>query len=745
MTTTSPSITDLASLTSGESTWQTSALPGAVDAMALSDGPHGLRRQPAEGDSLGIGNSIPATCFPPAVGLATSWNDSLIEQVGAQLAREAKALGVSVLLGPGLNIKRSPLCGRNFEYASEDPCTTGRYAAALVRGIQSEGVAATPKHFAVNNQETDRFRVSAQVDERTLREIYLSAFEHVVKTAEPWALMSSYNRVNGVPASENHDLLTGILREEWGFDGVTMSDWGAVADRVAALNAGLDLEMPPSGTDARIVAAVEAGVTDRGRLEQVRQRLALLADRTAQVRRQTPPMQVDAEAGDEVAYRAALESAVLLANNGVLPLGSADVARVAVIGEFARTPRYQGSGSSQVVPTRLSTALAALETNLPDSAVHFAPGFTLDGTGEQASLLAEAVEAAHDADVAVVFVGLPAGSESEGFDRSDIELPPAQVELLNRVAATDTPVVVVVSCGSVVTLGAWSEDVDAVLMGWLLGQAGGRATADLLTGQVSPSGRLTETIPIALADTPAYLNFPGKDGVVTYGEGLHVGYRFYDTIDRPVRFPFGHGLTYAAFEYGQPGVRATGPASAQVSFTLTNTGERAGAEVAQVYVATDDPTRPSHELRGYQKVALEPGESTTVTIELTPRAFAEWNTRYGDWVVPAREWTIQVAASSRDIRATAPFSTQAQPSVLPLQELSTVGEWLAHPVGSTLIAPLVASISDKVDVATLDPALYKMFEQMPLVKLTAWGGGFIQEMYDAMLLQANATSNTDSR
>ncbi|MFC6715446.1 glycoside hydrolase family 3 C-terminal domain-containing protein [Branchiibius cervicis] len=737
MTVTEPSIDDLASLTSGASAWETTSLPGELDPMVLSDGPHGLRRQPAEGDTLGIGNSIPATCFPPAVGLASSWNDDLIEQVGAQLAREAKALGVSVLLGPGLNIKRSPLCGRNFEYASEDPQVAGRYGAAFVRGIQSQGVAATPKHFAVNNQETDRFRVSAQVDERTLREIYLSAFEHVVTTAGPWALMSSYNQVNGVPASENPHLLREILREEWGFDGVVMSDWGAVSDRVAALAAGLDLEMPPSSTDDQIAAATGSGIISRERLEQVHQRLHLLAERTAGVRSHTPSMTVDVEAGDRVAQQAARESAVLLTNNGVLPLAAPALDNIAVIGEFARTPRYQGSGSSQVVPTRLSTVLETLRESAGDR-VSFAPGFTLDGSGDKDQLGQEAVDLARNASVALVFVGLPAGSESEGFDRTHIDLPEEQTQLLDRLVKLDTPTVVVVSCGSVVSLGSWSDQADAVVMGWLLGQAGGKATVDLLTGAASPSGRLTETIPLSLTDTPAYLNFPGQDGVVVYGEGLHVGYRYYDTMDRPVRFPFGHGLTYTTFEYGAASVTATGTNSATVEFSVTNTGARPGSEVAQVYVAANDRTRPRHELRGYQKVFLDPGESITCRVELDSRAFSEWNAQHAMWVVPGREWTLEVGASSRDIRSTASFTTKAQPEALPLQDLSTVGEWLAHPVGSTLIAPLIAAIGDKVDVTSLDPTLYKMFEQMPLVKLTAWGQGFTREMYDGMLSQANA-------
>lgn len=734
-------VPQLAALTSGSTAWKSAGIPGVVDALALNDGPHGVRRQSETGDSLGIGDSIPATCFPPAVGLASSWNDDLIERVAAQLGREAKALGVSALLGPGLNIKRSPLCGRNFEYPSEDPYVAGRYGVAFVRGVQSQGVAATPKHFAVNNQEDDRFRVSAQVDDRTLREIYLPAFERVITQAEPWALMSAYNRINGVPASENVLLLHEILRREWGFDGLVMSDWGAVDDRVAALNAGLDLEMPPSGSDERIVDAVAEGTVSRQRLEEVLERLALLADRTRGVGDRPDPERIDVETGDQLALLAAHESAVLLSNDGVLPLRVAGP--VAVIGEFARTPRFQGGGSSQVCPTRVSTALEAMRDQLGAQAVRFAPGFTLDDEASSGgdALADEAVELARAAEVAVVFAGLPPGSESEGFDRETLELPAQQVALLERLVELDTPVIVVVSCGSIVTLGPWSERANAILMGWLLGQAGGRGTADLLTGRVAPSGRLTETIPLALSDTPSFLNFPGQDGVVVYGEGLFVGYRYYDTVERAVRFPFGHGLTYTTFEYSQLTTRLAGPNTVEVGFTVTNTGAVAGAEVPQVYVARECPGRPRHELRHYRKVLLAPGESQRVAVLLDERAFSVWDTRAGAWTTVADTWTVEVGASSRDIRLASEVTTQGPEHPPSLARLSTVGEWLDHPVGGQLVAPMMERFADRFGgLDKVDPALLKMFEQMPLIKLTAWGVGFTQEAFDAMLQDANTAT-----
>ncbi|MEU4743888.1 glycoside hydrolase family 3 N-terminal domain-containing protein, partial [Actinosynnema sp. NPDC023658] len=608
-----------ASLTSGSDTWHSTGAPGLVRPFLLADGPHGVRRQGEDGDALGIGNSVPATCFPPAVALGSTWDTALVRRVGEALGREAAALEVDVILGPGMNIKRSPLGGRNFEYLSEDPHLTGRLAAAYVEGLQSTGTGACVKHFAVNNQETDRMRVSAEVDERALREVYLRAFEHVVRTARPAMVMSAYNSVNGVPASENPWLLTGVLREDWGFDGVVVSDWGAVNDRVAALRAGLDLEMPPTGTDEEVVAAVERGELDESVLDAVVDRLRLLESRIGAARPPAGEEELAAIRRDNAALarEAAAGAAVLLTNDGVLPLDQSALGTVAVIGELARTPRFQGGGSSRIVPTEVSSALDALTARLGADAVRFAPGCTADGAADEASALA-AVEAARDAGVAVLFLGLPEHAESEGFDRTTIDLPADQLSLLERVAAVARRVVVVLSNGGVVSVAGWQHHANAVLEGWLLGQGGGDATADLLLGHRAPSGRLAETIPLRLADHPSHLTFPGSDGISVYGESVHVGYRHFDALDRPVAFPFGHGLTYTRFEYSDLRVTEVAENAWEVAFRVTNTGDRAGQEVAQLYVgpAEHRPTRPRSELRGFAKVDLRPGESATVTLPL---------------------------------------------------------------------------------------------------------------------------------
>jgi beta-glucosidase len=749
-----------ASLTSGGGTWHTTAVRDVVPALTLSDGPHGIRRQrdPSEpsgsadssgssGDALGLRDSVPATCFPPAVALGSSWDPGLAGRVGAALAREAGALGVDVVLGPGVNIKRSPLCGRNFEYFSEDPHLTGVMGAAVVTGIQSLGVGACVKHFAVNNQETDRMRVSADVDEQTLREIYLPAFEHIVREAGPYAVMCAYNRVNGVYASQYRWLLTELLRGEWGFDGLVMSDWGAVNDRVAALEAGLDLEMPPTGTDEEIVAAVRAGrlpesVLDvaAGRVirlaERVRARPGRLAgrvrDRAGRLDAQAEQAEHaeqgeqvgdraghggwDVEAHHELAREAARASAVLLKNDGVLPL--APGLRVAVLGEQARTPRYQGHGSSHVVPTRLDSALDSLRAAI---GVTFAPGYRLDGAPDP-ELEREAVETAAAADVAVLFLGLPDAAESEGFDRTTLDLPAVQVALLRRVADACPRVVVVLSNGGVVSVAGWQEHASAVLEGWLLGQAGGAALADLLLGTHSPSGRLTETIPLRLADVPCHLHFPGSDGHVLYGEGRYVGYRHHDTLGTEVAYPFGHGLTYSSFAYSGLEVRETGTNEWLVQFTVTNTGERAAQEVAQLYVAFEEerPTRPRHTLRGFAKVGLEPGASERVRLPLTGRDLAQWSVERGGWRIDPGSFVVEVGASSRDIRLRAEVTTPGDGYVAELTGMSTLGEWLAHPVGGRV---LKERLRGAPGVSGADPALLRLALGIPLIKFRTFGLG----------------------
>ncbi|GAA3472343.1 glycoside hydrolase family 3 C-terminal domain-containing protein [Nonomuraea roseola] len=729
-------LAEKAALTSGASLWTTKPVERAgIASITLSDGPHGVRRQLTGGDHLGIGRSIPATCMPPAVALGSSWDPDLLRGVGAALGAEARALGVQVLLGPGINIKRSPLCGRNFEYLSEDPLVSGVLGAALVEGVQSSGVGAALKHFAANNQETNRLRVSAEVDERTLREIYLAAFEHVVKRARPWTVMCAYNKVNGEYASQNRWLLTTVLREEWGFDGLVMSDWGAVDDRVAGVWAGLDLEMPTSGgiTDALLVEAVRVGRLDPALLDLAVSRvLALVAKaRAAQpeafvvkasaaqpeafvsessaaqseafvasapdarpgavmVTEGGGAVEIDgvrACAHHRLARQVAAQCAVLLKNDGVLPLATST--SVAVLGELARTPRYQGAGSSQIVPTRLDDALTEMRA-LAGADLPFAPGYRLDHGEPDEALVEQAREVAAAAQVAVVFLGLPEGEESEGYDRAHLDLPAGQSAMLDAVIATGTRTVVVLSNGGVVAVSGWDARVAAILEGWLLGQAGGGAVADLLYGVANPSGRLAETIPLRLEDTPSFLNFPGDPDQVRYGEGVFVGYRYHDAVRGEVGYPFGHGLSYTAFVYSDLTVSVKGAdeeIEVEVAARVTNTGGRQGREVAQLYVSAPSATvrRPVRELRGFTKVALEPGESAVVRFALGYRDFSYFDVREGRWAAEPGTASVHVGASSRDLRLHAEVTLDVAGRRPPLTPDSPLGDWFADDAGRTAL------------------------------------------------------------
>ncbi len=702
-----------AALCLGSDMWHTAPLPEhGVEALVLSDGPHGLRRQPDGGDHAGLGGSLPATCFPPAVALGSSWDPELARAVGAAIGREARAQGVAVVLGPGVNIKRSPLCGRNFEYVSEDPHLAGRVAAGLVEGLQSEGVGACVKHFAVNNQETDRLRVSAEVDERTLREIYLPAFEHIVTAARPWTVMCAYNKINGTYAAEHRWLLTEVLRGEWGFDGLVMSDWGAVADRVPALAAGLDLEMPPhlGVSDRAIVDAVADGSLPEGVLDTAVTRVLQLVERA---RARTTATMADEE-HHALARRAAAACMVLLRNDGVLPL--ANRRRVAVVGAFATTPRYQGAGSSRVNPTRVDSPLDALVAALPEAKVDYSAGFGIDDNSGDAALAEEAVRAAVDADVIVAFLGLPAAAESEGFDRTHIDLPAAQTDLLARLGGTGVPVVVVLANGSAVRTRPWEQHAAAVLECWLGGQAVGGAIADVLTGAAGPGGRLAETIPLRLEDTPSYLSFPGEERHVRYSEGVFVGYRGYDAADREVAYPFGHGLSYTTFAYRDLAVRVAGT-DVTVEVTVVNTGERTGREVVQLYVG--DPqaaaARPPRELKGFAALELAAGEDRRVTFRLRARDLSYWSTAEQDWVLEGGEFTIDVGASSRDIRLSTTVTVGEPRPRPPLTAEASLEEWLADPDGAARLreaagaAPILA-----------DAELRQVIGNFPLGRLAAF-------------------------
>ncbi|MFI6374382.1 glycoside hydrolase family 3 C-terminal domain-containing protein [Streptomyces sp. NPDC050546] len=671
-----------ASLLSGGNFWSTEPLDEAgVPAVVLTDGPHGIRRQSADADHPGFHASEPATCFPPAVAVGSSWDAELAARVGEAVGREARALGVGVVLGPGVNIKRSPLCGRNFEYYSEDPLVSGVLGAAFVRGVQSAGVGAAVKHFAANNQETDRMRVSAEVDERTLREIYLAAFERVVTEACPAAVMAAYNRINGVPASENRWLLTDVLRTEWGFGGAVVSDWGAVGDRVAALASGLDLQMPgPDDThDAAIVRAVREGVLDETLVDASARRVAALAALSV-------ASESDAHVAAEhhaLAREVAAECVVLLKNEKyTLPL--AEGVRLAVIGEFAARPQFQGGGSSLVNATRVDTPLEAIRAL--GHPVTYAPGFTTGGQEDAEGLREEAVRSACGAEVAVVFLGLR--GESEGSDRQHLDLPADQVDLVRAVATVAPRTVVVLSAGGVVTLEGWHDDVDAIVAGGLLGQAGGGALADVLSGAVNPSGHLAESVPLRLEDNPSFLTFPGEAGQVRYGEGVMVGYRHYETVGRAVRYPFGHGLTYTTFGTDELSVDVTGDDTAIVRVCVTNTGEREGKHVVQVYVATTagPVRRPVRELRAFSKVSLRPGESRTVELPLDRRAFAYYDIEAGrGWTVAPGAYGIQIGESAAHVVAERTITLAGDTDAVALSLDSAIGDWFAHPVAGPLL------------------------------------------------------------
>jgi beta-glucosidase len=714
-----------ASLCLGSDFWHTAAVERlGIPAIMVSDGPHGLRAQLGEADHVGLMGSAPATCFPTASALGSSWNPELFGTVGEALALEANKLGVSVVLGPGINMKRSPLCGRNFEYVSEDPWLAGELATAMVQGTQHHGIGTSLKHYAANNQEDDRLRVSAEVDERTLREIYLPAFERVVKSAQPWTIMCAYNKINGSYASEHHWLLTEVLREEWGFEGLVVSDWGAAHDRVAALRAGLDLEMPPDlgVSDAAVVAAIRDGSLDESILDETARRVLHLVDRSQPAL--ADDVSVDFDEHHALARRAAQESAVLLKNAGhLLPLQPEMGSMVAVIGEFARTPRYQGAGSSQVNPTRVDVALDELQSALAERAeVRFAAGFGVGTTDNDEQLLREAVDLAREADHVVVFLGLPAEEESEGFDRTHLDLPANQLVMLYALAEVHDRLIVILANGGVVRISSWEDRVSAILECWLSGQAAGGAAVDLLLGVANPSGKLAETIPVRLQDNPSHLNFPGEEGVVRYGERIFIGYRAYDTLIQQVNYPFGFGLSYTSFHIDDVGVSAAGSVAAgdlqvTVSASVTNTGQRAGAEVVQVYVGDVEASvsRPLRELKGFAKVFLEPGETQQVSCQLDERAFAFWSARFQRWVVEPGEFMIAVGNSSRHLVATETISIDAPRLSLPLGPGSTLHEWLADEHGRELLT--------KRGIRLLqDPELIKVIGTMPMATLAAFEG-----------------------
>lgn len=717
-----PSVNDLtleekAALTSGTNPWSLGNVAAkGLPNYTITDGPHGLRKA-QNTESMDVEENVPATCFPPAAGMACSWNPELVERVGEAMGEECIQEQVAVILGPGVNIKRNPLGGRCFEYWSEDPYLAGHTAVGIVKGVQSKGVGTSLKHFAANNQETDRLRISATISPRAMREIYLPAFEYIVKTAQPWTVMCSYNKINGVFSSQNRWLLTDVLRGEWGFKGIVMSDWGAVSDRVAALNAGLNLEMPPSNTDDQIVAAAKDGRIPAAQLDEMAQGMVDLVAK-ARPAMSRDGYRYDVDAHNEVARQAAVESMVLLKNeDATLPVAKG--AKIAVIGEFARTPRYQGAGSSLINPTKLTSFLDALEER--GVAADFAPGFTLDDAAQGPALTEQAVTAAQQADVVLLFLGLPSAYESEGFDRTTLDIPAKQVEVLDAVAAANPNVAVVLSNGSVVSL-PWRGRAKAILETWLLGQAGGAALADVIFGDETPSGKLAQTIIDDVNDDPSAMNWPGEEGHVDYGEGVFVGYRYHDTFRKQVTYPFGYGLSYATFDVHDATVAKTGPRTAEVTVTVTNTSDVAGAETVQVYVAPPKAkvARPVHELKGFAKVSLEPGESKNVTIALDDRAFAYWSERFDDWHVEGGTYTVEVGVSSRDIVSRIDVEIDDDGKIMNLDEWSTFGEWLDDPIGAPILQHVLDDMAKEAGHPVIpDSALMVMFlRSMPLRSLS---------------------------
>lgn len=659
-----------ASLCSGADFWHTEAIDRLnIPAAMVSDGPHGIRKQESLADHMGVAESIKAIGFPTASAMACSFDRDLLHKVGDALGEECVAEDLAVLLGPGINMKRSPICGRNFEYYSEDPVVAGELGAAFVNGVQEHGVGTSLKHFAANNQEWRRMSISAEIDERTLREIYLAAFETVVKKAQPWTIMCSYNRINGVYSCENDWLLNKVLRDEWGFEGLVMTDWGAMDERVPSLKAGLDLEMPDchGETDKLIVKAVQNGELEESVLDTAVERILTMVDKYLTARKgidpasMVHPLPSSVERGYDVAAHHALarttaeQSAVLLKNEDILPLQKDK--KIAFIGEFAKVPRIQGGGSSHINNTWIESALDAA-----GDSVSYAQGFHIDEETTDETLLQEAITLAKESDVAVIFAGLPDSFESEGFDRTHLNMPANQNELIARISEVQPNVVVVLHSGSPIAM-PWLDKVAGVLQMYLAGQASGGAAVNLLFGDATPCGKLAETFPLHLEDNPSYLNFPGNREKVCYQEGVFIGYRYYDKKKMDVLFPFGYGLSYTDFTYSNMKVTVNGKNAADVdviketdeivvSADITNTGNCDGAEIVQLYIKNPVvyEIRPEKELRDFAKVFLKAGETKTVTFTLNARAFSYYETRIHDWYAESGDYEILLASSSRDIR-----------------------------------------------------------------------------------------------
>ena len=735
-------VEEKASLCSGLTAWETKPIERlGVPSIMMTDGPHGLRKQDKQQDHLGLFASMPATCFPAACATASSFDEELIGEMGKAIAVECINEDVSIVLGPGTNIKRSPLCGRNFEYFSEDPHLSAKMSKAHINGVQGLGVGTSLKHYVANEQETLRMSISSEVDERTLREIYLAAFEEPVKEAQPTTVMCSYNRVNGEFASQHEYILTKILRDEWGFKGYVVSDWGAVVDRVKGLAAGLDLQMPATGGrhDAMLVEAVKKGELSEALLDKAVERILKVTFDTVITEEMKQKHPRDFEKHNELARKIAGECIVLLKNEKeVLPLGMEK--KIAFVGEFFEKPRFQGGGSSHINAYKITSAKEEMGIFANAS---YAKGFNIDSDETDETLLAEAVKLAKEKDVCVVFAGLPDRHESEGYDRKHLSLPKNQNELIAKLCEAQPNTVVVLHNGSPVEM-PWVNDVQGIVEAYLGGQATGAAVMDVLSGTVNPSGKLAETFPLKLADNPAHLSFPGNRDKVEYKEGVFVGYRYYDKKEMPVLFPFGFGLSYTTFEYSGLEVDKENVVDTdvvKVKVKIKNTGKVAGKEIVQLYVKplSSREMRPLKELKGFKKVELAPGEEKTVEFELGKRSFAFYDVEQNDWRVEAGEYKIKVGASSRDLRLAKKISvTPSVPYKRPITLNTPVAEVMEDPKGAAFVqklrenSPMAKRAEQNPDqpnpMAEMFAAIIK---EMPIRAMGMFSGAAItQEMLD---------------
>ena len=733
-----------ASLCSGLDNWHTKPIERlGIPSIRMSDGPHGLRKEVPNQR-----NSVPSTCFPTAVTTASSWDRELIKQMGQAIAQECQAEEVDIILGPAINIKRSPLCGRNFEYFSEDPYLSSQLATAYIQAVQSMGVGTSLKHYAANNQEYRRFTIDETIDERTLREIYLSNFEGAVKEGKPWTVMCSYNRVNGILASENKYLLTEILKEEWGYEGFVVSDWGAVDERVEGIKAGLDLEMPSSYGigDQKIIEAVKIGKLDEKELDQTVERLLKIIFKAVDNRNRGTTY--DKQAHHKLARKIAGESMVLLKNqDNILPLKKEGT--IAIIGAFAKKPRYQGGGSSHVNPTKLDNALEEIEKLVQGKAkIIYEEGYNLDNDEMNQELIDKAKETAKKSNVAIIFAGLPDRYESEGYDRTHMKMPENHNKLIEEVSKVQPNTIVVLSNGAPVEI-PWIDKVKGLLESYLGGQAGGGAVADILFGEVNPSGKLAETFPKKLSHNPSYLNFPGEGNKVEYREGVFVGYRYYDKKEIEPLFPFGYGLSYTTFEYTDISVdkkEITDKETIEVKVKVKNTGKVKGKEIVQLYIRDVESkvNRPEKELKGFEKIELAPGEEKTVTFKLDKRSFAYYNTEIRDWYVESGEFEILVGKSSKEIELKETVKVNSTVTIKKKYDRnSTIGDLMEDPEASQVLKELLEKINEIGGIFQEDEhrdqeLIISMMRYLPLRGLINFGRGyFTDDMLEQLLEKLN--------